>query len=305
MTESKNAKPETSARTFWHQLLGKVFQELLPPVGISVQVGFPILSESPEIDILLLRRDAKWTKEQLSRLPDGVRESQAHHIILEFKDTQSINEMDFQQVFGYELLYTHAQKVTYDAVQTFLLSAQQPQPSRLEKWGYVTTKHDGVYQSDYPLLDKITLLSLNELSDEPHNAWVKFFASRMAEKQKAFKRVKRYLKKVSIELEQLVVLLWQLFVLKKGGDKMAAEMTFKLTHEELEETAKFWGDWFLRNLPAKEVVRHFKPEEILGQVVRHFRPEEILGQFNLQDRLAGLSLKELDEIEGYLKQLKQ
>lgn len=322
MTESSNSEPSTSSRTLWHQMLGRVLQELLPPVGISVHVGFPVMSESPEVDILLLRRENEdWTLAQLSRLPDGVRESRAHHIILEFKYTESINEMAFQQALGYEHLYINAQKVTNDAVQTLERCAKQTQPSRLKKWGYVRTKHQGVYQSHYPLLDQITLLSLNELSDEPHNAWVKCLDKSLAEKKKAFNLVRHSLKNVSVQLEWLVVVLWQLFFLKEGGDEMA----FELTHEQLEETGKIWGDWFLRNLPVEEIIRHVGRKEILAQ----FKPEDILAQFNPKQRLAGLKATDIlaqfnpadrlaglkpsdrlaglspQEIEGYLKKLKQ
>jgi len=48
------------------------------------------------------------------------------------------------------------------------------------------TCHQGVYISKIPLLAQVTLIVLNELSDEPHNAWIKCFSSRNLEKQKVF-----------------------------------------------------------------------------------------------------------------------
>ena len=46
----------------------------------------PIMSESPQIDILLIKRQTTdWTPEQRALLPDGIRDSKATDILLEFK----------------------------------------------------------------------------------------------------------------------------------------------------------------------------------------------------------------------------
>ena len=44
----------------------------------------------------------------------------------------------------------------------------------------------GVYKSTHSLLNSIILISLNELSSEVHNSWLKCFASHMLEKKSAF-----------------------------------------------------------------------------------------------------------------------
>ncbi|MCK5716494.1 MAG: hypothetical protein KAH77_03315, partial [Thiomargarita sp.] len=70
----------------WHELLGKLLQDLLSPVNISVNLEAQIMSDSPRIDILLLKRQStEWTKEQLDLLPDGIRDTKATDILLEFK----------------------------------------------------------------------------------------------------------------------------------------------------------------------------------------------------------------------------
>ena len=80
-------KPKTP-KTRWHQLLGKLLEELLVPVGVKVQTDFSVMSEPPKTDILLLRKEhRRWAKVQQERLPDGVRDSRARHILLEFKYT--------------------------------------------------------------------------------------------------------------------------------------------------------------------------------------------------------------------------
>lgn len=83
---SDQAKKKSTKRTLWHRLLGDLFNFLLSPVGIAVHVELPLMSESPRVDILLLKREeATWTDEQLHRLPDGLRSSQAKDLLLEFK----------------------------------------------------------------------------------------------------------------------------------------------------------------------------------------------------------------------------
>jgi len=180
----KTKKPE---KIEWHKLLGKLLKDLLSPVDIEVLTEAPVMSESPKIDILLLRRKSpQWTSAQLALLPDGVRETKATDILLEFKYTQSLNEKAIQQALTYDFLYNENQSKEPEEVQSFLLSARQPQKSTLKKLGYKNTNIPGVYRSRFLLIRKIMLLSLNELPNEPHNAFVRCFASHRQEKEKAF-----------------------------------------------------------------------------------------------------------------------
>ena len=184
---------DTQSKIMWHVLFGMLLEELLPPVGISVQKELQLLSKPPKADIVLLKRKpGQWTDEQLSRLPDGIRETYASDILLEFKPTESLNENTFQQALAFNFFYKRVQGLTDEQVQTFIVSAKQPQARRLSQWGYVKTELKGVYHNpDNWLLPKIALLSLNELSNEPHNAWIKCFASRKIEKKRALQILRR------------------------------------------------------------------------------------------------------------------
>ena len=122
--------PQESAatQTQWHRLLGQLLEELLTPVGLTVLTGFPIMTNPPEADVLLLRREGldKWTADQYARLPDGVRHSRASHILLEFKYTESVNLAALQQAIGYDHFYRRSNRLTEKDVHTFLLSSRQP-----------------------------------------------------------------------------------------------------------------------------------------------------------------------------------
>jgi len=178
---------DSNTKTRWHLLLGTLLEYLLPPVGIQVSIEPPVMSDPPKADIILLRRDTDdWTPEQKARLPDGIRDSQASHILLEFKYTESITTDALQQILGYEFFYRKAQNLKPEQLACFLISAKKPQTATLSKFDYQATKQQGVYQSSNLLLQKIPLISLNELPNNSHNAWLRCFASKYAEKRKAF-----------------------------------------------------------------------------------------------------------------------
>jgi hypothetical protein len=281
---------DTQSKTLWHVLFGVLLEELLPPVGISVQKEFPLLSQSPKADILILKREkGQWTEEQLSRLPDGIRESYASNILLEFKYTESVDENTFEQALGYHSLYKRAQKLTNQEVQTFIISGKQTRAKRLEQWGYVKTDWKGVYHNpDNWLLQKMPLLSLNELSDEPHNAWVKCFASHKLEKKKAFEILKGATSSsLSVMLERVLAGLWQFWFVQKGDD-----MKSTLTEEQLKQMNEMWGETFLSRLTVEDMLERFSREEILA----HLTPAERLAGLKPAERFVGL--KPADRLAG-------
>jgi hypothetical protein len=158
-----SAKPQTDR----HRLLGALLEALLTPVGITVQ------SEAPRADILLLRREGShWTTEQRIRLPDGVCESTASHVLLEFKDSKTVNIAALVQAVAYDYFYRQTQRLGEANVLTLVVSAKTPRKATLHQFGYRQTETPGVYHSVQLLLRRIPLLVLNELRDEPHNAFI-------------------------------------------------------------------------------------------------------------------------------------
>jgi hypothetical protein len=277
----------SSSKTRWHRLLGSVLEQLLAPVGIMVQTDVPVMSDPPEADILLLRRDTPtWTQEQLARLPDGIRHSQASHILIEFKYTESVNEDAWLQILGYDTFYKRAKHLTATNVQSFLVSAKTPQAETLTEWGYAKTDYPGVYHSTDRIFGRIILLSLNRLADEPHNAVFKCFASRRGEKQKAFTTLSQFcVAFLKDKLERLLAGLHQHWFSHTGEEFMKQS----LTPETVMEMGQQWLEAHLARLPVDERLKGLKPQEVVSQ----YAPQE---------RLAGLSV---EEIEEYLNQLKR
>ncbi|MBF0101794.1 MAG: hypothetical protein HQK77_12895 [Desulfobacterales bacterium] len=87
---------QKTEQTQWHELLAAVLEALLTPLGIQVLTEFPIMSSPPKADIVILRREGKaWSDAQKERLPDGIRQRSASHILIEFKYTESAGTTGF------------------------------------------------------------------------------------------------------------------------------------------------------------------------------------------------------------------
>ncbi len=111
-------------------------------------------------------------------MPDGIRDSKASHILIEIKYSESFNEAVATEAIGYDVFYKMKKLATGKKLQTVLLSAKKPEANILSELGYQATEYPGVYRAQYPIIKNVLLLSLNELSNEPHNLWIKCFASR-------------------------------------------------------------------------------------------------------------------------------
>ena len=97
----------TDDNTPWTGLLARLLDLVLSPVGVKVEANLPLGKEPPRLDILLLRREGPtWSEAQRLRLADGLRDTDAAHLLLEFKYTESLNVTAWQQILGYDRLYT-------------------------------------------------------------------------------------------------------------------------------------------------------------------------------------------------------
>ncbi len=245
-----------------HQVLGRLLQLSLAPVEITVNVEVDLLGESPRADILLLRREGEeWNAAQRARLPDGVRDSAAGHVLLEFKYTESINETALAQAVAYDHFYRQAQRLQEEQALTVVLSSRTPRELRLEEWGYRELQ-SGVFGSPLPLLRRVLLLVLNDLPPHPHNAFVKLFASREQEREAAFAALDTATVTMSPQLHAYMFGLQETLEVK--GEINMAEI---LTPDKIMEIG----------------------EKIRQRVLETATPEEKLAGLDPQDRLAGLT----------------
>ncbi len=300
------------SNTLWHRLLGTLLTYLLTPVNITVQTDVPLMSDPPEVDIVLLRREGeRWNQAQRERLPDGIRDSSAQTILIEFKATESFNLDKLLQIVAYGYFYRQNQKLAASAVGLVLLVSKRPRASSLHKFQFTPTHWNGVYHSDNPLLKGLTLIILAELNNEPHNAYVKCFATQKKAKHQAFQVFEQ---SAAPQIEPVVSAF--LMGLRQIWYKGAYEMSNELTPEKVMEIGEKWIDMILASLPSEKVLQYVSPEERLSglraeEVLEHFRPEErlsglrpeeVLEHFRPEERLQGLTS---EEIEAYLQKLKK
>ena len=297
-------------KTSWHRLLARLLELLLSPLNIEVHPDLSVMTDPPEVDVLLLRRQtAKWTDAQRAFLPDGIRDSKASDILIEFKYTESFNEKALQQALGYDFFYKQAKELADKEVQTVILSAKTPQAKTLERFGYSKTEHAGVYRSETPMFEKVLLLSLNDLSNESHNAWIKCFATKKKVKEKTLKYLNTLnLMSLNDELKGLISGLSEIWsILLKTGE---TEMEMNFTPEEVTAFGKKLGNVWLSGLTLEERLAGITPQERVAglkpsEVLAVLKPSERVAGLKPSERLAGLKPAEIEEIENNLKQLKK
>ncbi|OQY54950.1 MAG: hypothetical protein B6247_09740 [Candidatus Parabeggiatoa sp. nov. 2] len=239
---------DNNEKTYWHQILGRILEFLLTPVGIIVLTDVKVVNKLPEAYVLLLKtKSKKWTQKQLERLPDGIRDSTTNDVLLEFKATESINKNTFIQTAWYEYSYKRSQEIADDEIQTFLICAKQPQKDNREQYGYTIQVQAGVYKSTHIAYNHITLISLNELPNKLHNAWITCLASKKLKRLKSFQLLK----------EQGFKQIKKAF---KGFLKAIGDM-WGVQYYSQEELDKLLNER-LRGMRPKDVVNYFKSEQL-------------------------------------------
>jgi hypothetical protein len=328
-TKPSNQKPsedkEATEKTLLHRIYNRISELLLPPQGITVSTNLDVMTYPPAADILLRRENESWTDEQLQRLPDGIRDSTARHILIEFKATESLSKEALIQAAAYEHFYKNSQKLNDDDIQTFVICSIQPQKANREQYGYKIRVQPGVYLRSNIAFNHITLISLNELPDVLHNAWTTCLASKKRKRLKAFQILQSQgFKLISKTLKRFLIELWQR-ISTKGDDDMALN---NLSPQEIEEFSQMWGDVYLSTIPLEERLKGLKPEErLMGlkpeERLMGLKPEERLMGLKPEERLmglkpeerfiglkpsdivAGLSISEVEELEKQIKKRKQ
>ena len=211
-------------------------------------------------------------------------------------------------------------------MQTFILSAKTPRRTVLVKYGYQASDLPGVYRSSNPVLRDIQLLVLNELRNEPFNAYVKCFASRKKEKEAAFETLEGMGAEGLFHYHKL----WSYLAgLKTYWFIEGGTMEEAITPEKIMEIGERWRQAYISSLTVEErllglkpeerllglkpeerllglkpeeVLSRYKPEEVLSrykpeEVLSRYKPEEVLSRYKPEERLAGL--------EPYLDELRQ
>ncbi len=301
------------ARTLWHRLLGKELELVLTPVGITVLTEVQVSSNPPKADILLLRRSGDaWTTEQLPFLPDGIRNSRASHILIEFKYRETIQEETFQQAVGYDYFYQQGQQLARTQVETFVFSAKTPQQTTLRAFGYEQTETAGVYRSKMVLVRHVTLIILNQLLPVPYNAFVQCFASQRRVRRAAFQHLLADGKGALNEtVRDFLTGLRNHMQMKEGTMSEVIDEVIDedevLTPEMVIETGRLIRKSVIARLTPEERLEGLTPEtrQALFASLPAEERKALIASLPLEERLAGLAAEDmgalLTQIEAYLR----
>ena len=174
-------------------------------------------------------------------------------LLIEFKYTESLTVDAIRQAVSYEYFYRTANELAPADVKMFILCAKTPTAERLQDFGYELSLVAGVYTNQQELLNHIPLLILNNLGDEPHNAFVKAFASRPAQKAKALATIRQQTD-LPDELLGYFEVLRALWSLPEG-----ATMNEVLTPERVLEIGREWKRILLQHATPAELEEMLSP----------------------------------------------
>lgn len=274
-------EPASSESTHWHLILGMLLKALLEAVGITVQMEAPVTRKPLKLDILLIRHaEPGWTAEQQARLPDGIRQRREPNILCEFKYTESVNRDALVQALNYETLYRLGNELPERAIATFVVSGKTPSRKFLTEYGYVPSELPGIYRTPTAGWSRVELLVLNELQNEPYNAFFKCFASRKTARKAAFALLEH------LDGSMGPAAVWEIVA---GLRSLFAE-----AEEETMTTVTVTPE-YVQSLGAgirRMIVNTLTPEERLAGVA----PKELLERLTPKERLEGLAPKE--RLEG-------
>ncbi|MDM8517094.1 hypothetical protein QUF76_12905 [Desulfobacterales bacterium HSG16] len=268
----------------WHRWFGTVFEEVLIPLGLDVQTEHPVMIDPPEADVVIIRKNGMgWTPEQLEVLPDGVRDCNASHIIIEFKNTESLTEDALFVTGGYRVFYKQSRDLKDHEIQVFIASSKSPSRKILERHGYRPSDKAGVYHSQYSMVRFIPLIALNDLADKPYNALYRLFGSRKKEKLRALKRLmneglNKFPDKIGVFIMKAVR-----FLFHKGGTE-----TMSYTPEERAMFGDFLEEFILPIMKFEELREKLPWEDLLKDV----SVKDLLKDVPVKERLKGVPVKE-------------
>ena len=294
---------EPKQPTPWHKLFAISLETILKPVGITVLSEVPVMTNAPQADILLLRnRHESWTPEQRARLCDGIRDSNARYILIEFKYTESLSERVMQKAMGYDIFYKYSKGLRDNELQTFVVSAQTPNNPDFQESGYQPESKPGIWKSGHMCLRKAPIILLNELENTDHNIAFKLFAKRRKEMELALDRFRHNKPSwVDNKIFSMAGALYDSYF-KRGGKIMSQQVT----PDSFEKERRKWLDGYLSFMTPREVMSRYSKKDRLEGISTSERLEGIPASERLEgipasERLDGLTKQERDELFSILR----
>ena len=212
------------------------------------------------------RNNEQWTDAQRQWLADGLRHTNAKHILIEFKYSESFDLKALQQLVAYDYFYRVGKNIKLNDVACFLIVAKTPLNNWQQRFNFVATPWPGVYRGTETLTKRVRVVLLNELTPTAHNAPLKCFASRDKERKSAFAVLANSgFANLSAGIEQLVLGLRRVFMPNVlPANDLTPELVMAIGQELI--------DAVMNAAPLNEILKRHKPDEVLS----HYNEEQIL-----------------------------
>lgn len=168
-------------------------------------------------------------------------------------------------------------------MHAFLVSSKTPNPHRLTGMGYQESERPGVYRSSNEVCRYVDIISLNDLTDEPHNLAFKMFASKREVRANTYDHL---MARPEIP-EEVVYYLKTLY--EDWSDHGGPEMITNMTKEEIIERGRKLTLASMAHLPYDVRLAGIPADERLKGIPI----SERLKGVPASERLKGLSDEEL------------
>ena len=260
---------EREALRDWHRLFGLLLTDFFTGSPFVVEVERDLSEQQQFLDVAIVRRGRGRFA---LRLPDGL-EGLVEHNLLTFKShREALDGWAMKELVGHYVAYRKlvsrapTELLAEDQFRLYAVTARYPTNlSGQVPWQRV---HAGVYDCQWGT-DTIRVVVAGELSREPHNAPLHLFSA----SPELFGFASRAYQPRSADTSLLLAQLFERF--RAEGLSMAFTM---------------------EDFRRQYVMEHF------AQLTPQER-EEVLRSLPLEERLAGLSSEQLEQIRQYLDQL--
>jgi len=146
-----------------------------------------------KIDILFTSKaSGGWDAEARKLMPDGLRHSNAEHIIINFAYDLIDTDLPFIRTLANGILYREEHDLSQDDVLLALAFTKHPDPRILDELEYYPTKRPGIYRSRMPIFSDQIVMVLDELSNTLWNASFKCFSRSQKSRQDAYKLLAKH-----------------------------------------------------------------------------------------------------------------
>jgi len=139
----------------------------------------------PPISIMIrsLEKD-DWSPEQKQLLPDGIRDFHKTNTTLDFRHDEPITDSTLAGTVGTSYFFSkHYGYDSHDILDCLITPYDIPE-------FFVFQTSTGVYRSESPLLERVRLISLEQLPNTPWNASLKYFSADPEERELAISNLR-------------------------------------------------------------------------------------------------------------------